>query len=79
MSAVDGWILVVYQGCAGAVIFGVAGMAASGGVPGRGQGLAGELNGMVRSTARAVRLWACPGPWTWRASSIATSMLHRAA
>ena len=36
-------------------------------------------NGMVRSTARAVRLRACPAPKTWRASSIATSMLHLAA
>ena len=36
-------------------------------------------NGMVRSTARAVRLRACPAPKTCRASSIATSMFHLAA
>jgi len=36
-------------------------------------------NGTVRSTARAVRLRACPVPKTCRASSIATSMLHLAA
>jgi len=36
-------------------------------------------NGTVRSTARAVRLRACPAPKTCRASSIATSMLHLAA
>ncbi len=36
-------------------------------------------NGMVRPTARAVRLRACPAPKTCRASSIATSIDHRAA
>ncbi len=36
-------------------------------------------NGTVRSTARAVRLRACPAPKTCRASSIATSMDHREA
>ena len=33
-------------------------------------------NGMVRSTARAVRWRACPAPKTCRASSIATSIDH---
>src|SRR6266699_3688955 len=36
-------------------------------------------NGTVRPAARAVRLRAWPAPRTWRASSIATSMLHLAA
>jgi hypothetical protein len=44
MSAVDGWALVVYQG-AGAVMFRVGGIVPGGGVPGRGNGLAGELEG----------------------------------
>jgi len=44
MSAVDGWALVVYQG-AGAVMFRVGGIVPGGGVPGRGDGLAGELEG----------------------------------
>ena len=38
-----------------------------------------SMNGMVRSTARAVRLRACPVPNSCFASSIATSMDHLAA
>jgi hypothetical protein len=40
MSAVEGSVLVRYQGVAGVDVGGVV---AGGGVPGRGQGLAGEL------------------------------------
>ena len=41
MSAVDGRVLVTYQG--GAVIIDVSGVVADGGVPGDGDGLTGEL------------------------------------
>src|SRR5271165_1778024 len=79
MSAVDGWALAVYQGArwrwpstaAGswpAVAYQMVVMAWQ-----------ASWNGTVRSTARAVRLRACPVPKTCLASSIATSMLHRAA
>ena len=79
MSAVDGWALVRYQGArarwsstsAGswpAVAYQVTAMAWQ-----------ASWNGMVRSTARAVRLRACPAPKICLVSSIATSMHHLAA
>jgi hypothetical protein len=58
------------------VIFGVGGVVAGGGVRGDGNRLASELNGMARSTARAVRLRACPAPKICLLSSTATSTLH---
>src|SRR5215471_14621692 len=42
VSAVDGWVFVVYRG-AGPVIADVGGVMPSGGVPAGGDGLAGEL------------------------------------
>ena len=76
MSAVDGGVLVVYQGArwrrssmsAGswpAVAYQVMAMAWQ-----------ASWKGTVRRTARAVRLRACPAPNSCLASSIATSMAH---
>jgi hypothetical protein len=44
MSAVDRWVLVVYQG-AGAVLVHVGGVVPGGGVPGGGQAPASQLEG----------------------------------
>ena len=54
----------------------VGGVVAGGGVQQVAMAWQASWNGTVRSTARAVRLRACPAPKTCRASSIATSMDH---
>jgi hypothetical protein len=61
-------------------VFGHVGVVvADGGVPAGGDGLAGELerDGPLNGAGSAVA--ACPAPKTWRASSTATSMVHREA
>ena len=71
--------LAVVPGGAGAVLFDVGGVVAGGGVLGLGQGLAGELERMVRRIAFAVRLRAWPAPNSCLASWIATSIAQREA
>ena len=79
MSAVDGWAFVVYQGARGRCPATSAGSWPAVAYQQAVTAWQASWNGMVRSTARAVRLRACPAPKTWRASSIATSMDHREA
>ena len=54
------------------MIYHVGGVVAGGGYPQVAMAWQASWNGMVRSTARAVRLQACPAPKTLRASWIAT-------
>ena len=76
MSLVDGSALLVYQGRAAAFAQ-VGGVAAGGGVPGDGDGLAGDLERDGALDGAAVRLRACPVPKSCFESSIATSMDQR--
>src|SRR5713226_5841906 len=79
MSAVDGWAFVVYQGARARCSATSAGSWPAVAYQQAVTAWQASWNGTVRSTARAVRLRACPAPKTWRASSIATSIDHLAA
>ena len=79
MSAVDGWVLLVYQGARARWSATSAGSWPAVAYQQVAMAWQASWNGMVRSTARAVRLRACPAPKTCRASSIATSIDHLAA
>ena len=79
MSAVDGSALVVYQGARARCSSTSAGSCPAVAYQRMARVWQASVNGTVRSTARAVRLRACPAPKTCLASSIATSMDQRAA
>src|SRR5438094_125599 len=78
MSAVDGSVFEVYQGASSR-----RALVSAGWWPAAYQQTAiawqASMNGTVRSTARAVRLRACPVPNSCLESSIATSIAHLAA
>ena len=77
MSAVDGWALLAYQGARARWSATSAGSCPAVAYQQVAMAWQASWNGMVRSTARAVRLRACPAPKTCRASSMATSIGHR--
>ena len=79
MSAVEGWVLAVYQGARARWSSTSAGWWPAVAYQMTAMAWQASWNGTVRSTARAVRLRACPAPKICLASSIATSMLHLAA
>ena len=71
--AVDGSALVLYQGARAGAPRRRGGP--GGGVPEDGDAWQARVNGMVRCTAVASRLRACPAPKICLASSTATSMV----
>ena len=77
MSAVDGWVFVVYQGARARCSATSAGSWPTVAYQQMAMAWQASWNGTVRSTARAVRWRACPVPKTWLASSIVTSTGHR--
>ena len=79
MSAVDGSAFVVYQGAARRRASASAGWWPAVAYQQTAIAWQASMNGTVRSTARAVRLRACPVPNSCFASSIATSIAHLAA
>src|SRR5271167_975314 len=79
MSAVDGSVFAVYQGAFARRALVSAGLWPAVAYQVTAMAWQASMNGMVRSTARAVRLRACPVPKSCFASSIATSMAHLAA
>ena len=76
MSAVDGSVLAVYQGALARRVCGVGRVWPAVAYQLTVMAWQASWNGTVRSTARAVRLRACPVPKSCFASSIATSMAH---
>ena len=79
MSAVDGSVLVAYQGARARCSSTSAGSCPAVAYQMMARDWQARVNGTVARTVRAVRLRACPAPKTCRASSNATSMLHLAA
>jgi hypothetical protein len=79
MSLVDGCVLVVYQGAPARRSARSAGLWPVVAYQVTAMAWQAIANGIVRSTARAVRLRACPVPRTCFASSIAISMDQREA
>jgi hypothetical protein len=75
MSAVDGSIFEVYQGAFRRRAAVSAGWCPAVAYQQTATAWQASMNGIVRSTARAVRLWAWPVPNSCFASSIATSMV----
>src|SRR6516165_9476343 len=76
MSAVDGWALLAYQGARARCSAASAGSWPAVAYQQVAMAWQASWNGTVRSTARAVRLRACPAPKTCLLSSIATSIGH---
>jgi hypothetical protein len=76
MSAVDGSVLVAYQGARARRSATSAGSCPAVAYQMIASVWQVRVNGMVARTARAVRLRACPAPKTCRASWNATSMDH---
>src|SRR5947208_9946719 len=79
MSAVDGCVLVVYQGALRRRASVSAGWCPAVAYQQTARAWQASMNGTVRSTAAAVLLRACPVPKSCFASSIATSIAHLAA
>ena len=79
MSAVDGCALLAYQGAQARCSSTSAGWWPAVAYQQVVMAWQASWNGTVRSTARAVRLRACPVPKICLLSSIATSILHLAA
>ena len=79
MSAVDGSVFEVYQGASRRRLWVSAGWWPAVAYQQTARAWQASMNGIVRSTAAAVRLRACPVPKSCFASSIATSMAHLAA
>src|SRR5580658_161778 len=79
MSAVDGSVFEVYQGASRRRASASAGWWPAVAYQQTAIAWQASMNGIARSTARAVRLRACPVPNSCFASSIATSMDHLAA
>ena len=79
MSAVAGSALLVYHGASARRSCRSAGSWPAVAYQVTATAWQATWNGTVRSTARAVRLRACPAPKAWRTSSIATSMDRREA
>jgi hypothetical protein len=77
MSAVDGWDFDVYQGAFIRRASVSAGSWPAVAYQQTAIAWQASMNGIVCSTARAVRLRACPVPKICFASSIATSIGHR--
>jgi hypothetical protein len=75
MSAVDGSVFVVYQGASSRRAWVSAGWWPAVAYQQTAIAWQASMNGIVRSTAAAVRLRACPVPDSCFASSIATSMV----
>jgi hypothetical protein len=75
MSAVEGCVLLRYQGAWARRFSTSAGWCPAVAYQQTARAWQASWNGMVRSTARAVRLRACPVPKTCVLSSIATSMV----
>ena len=76
ISAVDGSALDVYQGASRRRVSVSAGWWPTVAYQQTARAWHASVNGTVRSTARAVRLRACPVPKICFASSIATSIAH---
>ena len=74
MSAVDGWALLAYQGARARCSATSAGSWPAVAYQQVAMAWQASWNGTVRSTARAVRLRACPVPKSRFASSIAISI-----
>src|SRR5256885_10420652 len=79
MSAVGGSVLEVYQGASSRRVLVSAGWWPAAAYQQTAIAWQASMNGTVRSTARAVRLRACPVPNSCLESSIATSIAHLAA
>src|SRR5260370_27512452 len=79
MSAVDGSVFAVYQGAFLRRASASAGWWPAVAYQQTARAWQASMNGMVRSTAAAVRFQACPVPNSCFASSIATSIAHLAA